>query len=144
MLQNPDRTQSEQKDHAVLLLVSHQHRHSPSYSCLLHITPGSRHPAQQQQCCYCQSSDTPGPHPINRRYQYGSEKRAVVRTEATNNQVTDPVDEERAAVSELIKKFRTGVSKWITDKTLGTRLKFQASKTNLDMQWKNSRKRYRT
>ncbi|KAG6965794.1 hypothetical protein JG688_00007039 [Phytophthora aleatoria] len=68
----------------------------------------------------------------------------LLRTEATNNQATGPVDEERAAVSELIKKFRTGESKWITDKTLGTRLKFQASKMNLDMQWRNSSKRYRT
>ncbi|ETI53477.1 hypothetical protein F443_03593 [Phytophthora nicotianae P1569] len=56
----------------------------------------------------------------------------LLRIEARNNQATDTIDEERAAIPEVLKKLWASTSKWFGDKTLATKLHFHAMKMNLD------------
>ncbi|EEY54331.1 secreted RxLR effector peptide protein, putative [Phytophthora infestans T30-4] len=56
----------------------------------------------------------------------------VLRADATYNQATNAVDEERASIPELISKLGKSVPKWFGDKYLATRLRLKAVQMNLD------------
>ncbi|ETL99863.1 hypothetical protein L917_03355 [Phytophthora nicotianae] len=56
----------------------------------------------------------------------------LLRIEAMNNQATDTIDEERAAIPEVLKKLWASTSKWFGDKTLATKLHYHAMKMKLD------------
>ncbi|ETN13708.1 hypothetical protein F441_03588 [Phytophthora nicotianae CJ01A1] len=56
----------------------------------------------------------------------------LLRIETMNNQATDTIDEERAAIPEVLKKLWASTSKWFGDKTLATKLHYHAMKMKLD------------
>ncbi|KAF1783313.1 hypothetical protein GQ600_9627 [Phytophthora cactorum] len=55
-----------------------------------------------------------------------------LRTEATHHQSIDPDDDERAMITDLVKKLGASTSKWYKDKILTTKLLLEATQMDLD------------